>query len=93
MYHWGDRFPRLSPNKLLKNTWQQQPSRVRNQNPEFVEHIIYGKKQESGPYSRKGKKQSIETNSEQEQMLDLADNDFKATTLNVFKELKEAMLK
>lgn len=43
------------------------------------------------PILRKEKK-SIETNSEQAQILDLADKDFKATFKNVFKELKKLCL-
>ena len=42
-------------------------------------------------HNQERKKKSRETNSEQAQMLDLVDEDIKATIINVFKEFREAM--
>lgn len=43
-------------------------------------------------YTRE-KRQSLETNPEEAQMLDLPDEDFKSETVDTFKERKETMYK
>ena len=54
----------------------------------FKQKIQHGKKQ---THNQKRKKKTIESNSEQAQILDLLDEDFKKTIINVFKKFKEAM--
>ena len=51
--------------------------------------ITHGKEQNSMAHTQ-GKKQSIETAHEKEQLLDLLDKNFKSAILNIFKELKES---
>lgn len=43
-------------------------------------------------YTRGGK-QATETACENDQILDLTDKDFKVTIINIFRELKETMIK
>ena len=49
----------------------------------FKQKIQHGKKQ---THNQKRKKKTIESNSEQAQILDLLDEDFKKTIINVFKK-------
>ena len=56
----------------------------------FQQKIQHGKKQ---THNQKRKKKTTESNSEQAQILDLVDEDFKTTIINVFKKFKGAMFK